>query len=88
MNTTNPIRAEKLIIDLKNTIDLLCGKLERDTSAKSLVYAKGEYGLMQRVEIEEIAKSLTSLKNQLDYLAEECTIIPAEMQTPDNQLKA
>lgn len=78
MTKTSPKTTERVIFELKQSIDNIYEKYGDQSLLDSLPYADNEYGVMQRAELEVIMGALDSLKRHVDGLLEDCLSIPAE----------
>lgn len=85
MGTMHTKTAESLIFDLKQLLDAVWKKYGENAVRHSLIYAAGEYGVMQREELREIMEELADLKRHVDALSRDCQEIP---QTPGFPINA
>jgi len=74
---------ELFIFELKQSIDDICEKYGDDARLDFFAYARNEYGVMQRAELEAIAGTLVWLKKHVDGLFEDCLKMPAKFKGDD-----
>jgi len=75
----NPV--EPFIFDLKQSLDDICEKYGDDCLLDSLAYARKEYGVRQYAELKGIMEALTSVKEHVDGLFEDCLSISARYRS-------
>lgn len=72
------MKAETYIDSLKTLVDSLTENYGQKEHLKAISYGTHGYGILQRVELEEITQIIIDLKKKVDELAEECETISAQ----------
>lgn len=74
------VTVEEFADKLKILVDDMADDCKKDDVFNSLVYAKDNYGIMQREMLKEIFVLIGNLKKCVDCLLEECQDIHEDMR--------